>query len=408
MRADLDRLMAERNLDALLVMGDARGNTVLNYLTGGAQLEGALVTKRRGGPLTLIHGSMERDTAAATGLKLVDRDNNYNSYTLLQKQEGNALEARADLLAQVVRDQGLSGRLGVYGSVDAGAAYALLQRLNQLIDGEIVGEYGDSLFTLARQTKDDREIAELREAGRLTCAVVGDVRDYIQSQQVRGEVVIRADGEPLTIGDVKAFIRARQLQYGLIEDHECIFAQGRDAGVPHNGGNPAMPLRLGQSIVFDIFPTVSSGYFHDLTRTWSLGYATEEVLAAWEQTRQIFATVMGALELGRPCRDYQVMTCEYFERAGHPTPMSHPGTQVGYVHGLGHGVGLDIHEQPSLSHAAGNVTALQPGHVVSVEPGLYYPERGFGVRIEDTVAFTEAGELVNLTHFPYDLVVPMN
>jgi Xaa-Pro aminopeptidase len=407
MRADLDRLMAERNLDALLVMGDARSNTILAYLTGGAHLEGALVTKRRGGPLTLIHGSMERDTAAATGLELVDRDSNYNSYTLLQKHEGNALEARADLLAQVVRDQALNGRLGVYGMVDAGAAYALLQRLNQMIDGEVVGEYGDSLFTLARQTKDDREIAEMREAGRLTSAVVGDLWDFIQSHGVRDEVVIQANGAPLTIGDVKAFIRARQLNYGLVEDHDCIFAQGRDAGVPHNNGNPAMPLRLGQSIVFDIFPTLPSGYFHDMTRTWSLGYATDEVQMAWDQTKAIFDKVMGALELGRACRDYQIMTCEYFERAGHQTPISRPGTQEGYVHGLGHGVGLDIHEQPSLSHAAGNTTVLQPGHVVSVEPGLYYPARGFGVRIEDTVAFTEAGDLVNLTDFPYDLVVPM-
>ena len=407
MRADLDRLMAERNLDALLVMGDASANTILSYLTGGAHLEGALVAKRRGGPLTLIHGSMERDNAAATGLQLVDRDSNYNSYTLLQKHNGNALEARADLLAQVVRDQGLSGRLGVYGMVDAGAAYALLQRLNQLMDGEVVGEYGDSLFTLARQTKDDREIAEMREAGRLTSAVVGDVRDYIQGHPTRDEVVIKGDGEPLTIGDVKAFLRARQLHYGLVEDHDCIFAQGRDAGVPHNNGDPDMPLRLGQSIVFDIFPTRPSGYFHDMTRTWSLGYATDDVQMAWDQTKVIFDDVMGALELGRACRDYQVMTCAFFEQAGHATPMSHPGTQSGYVHGLGHGVGLDIHEQPSLSHAAGNTTVLQPGHVVSVEPGLYYPERGFGVRIEDTVAFTEAGELVNLTDFPYDLVVPM-
>ncbi len=407
MRADLDRLMDDRNLDALLVMGDARANTILSYLTGGAHLEGALVAKRRGGPLTLIHGSMERDNAAATGLHLVDRDSNYNSYTLLQKHNGNALEARADLLAQVVRDQGLGGRLGVYGMVDAGAAYALLQRLNQLMDGEVVGEYGESLFTLARQTKDDREIAEMREAGRLTSAVVGDVRDYIHGHPTRDEVVIKGDGEPLTIGDIKAFIRARQLHYGLVEDHDCIFAQGRDAGVPHNNGDPAMPLRLGQSIVFDIFPTRPSGYFHDMTRTWSLGYATDEVQMAWDQTKVIFDDVMGALELGRACRDYQVMTCAFFEQTGHATPMSHPGTQSGYVHGLGHGVGLDIHEQPSLSHAAGNTTVLQPGHVVSVEPGLYYPERGFGVRIEDTVAFTEAGDLVNLTDFPYDLVVPM-
>ena len=87
--------------------------------------------------------------------------------------------------------------------------------------------------------------------------------------------------------------------------------------------------------------------------------------------------------------------------------MSHPGTHVGYVHSLGHGIGLDIHEGPRLSSGAGNDAVLQPGHAFSVEPGLYYPERGFGVRIEDSVAFTETGELVYLSHYPYDLVIPM-
>ena len=76
MKRDLDRLMAERNLDAFLVMGNSSGNPVMNYLTGGAHLENALVLKRRGGALTLIHGSMERDTAAATGLEVVDRGSN--------------------------------------------------------------------------------------------------------------------------------------------------------------------------------------------------------------------------------------------------------------------------------------------------------------------------------------------
>jgi Xaa-Pro aminopeptidase len=60
-----------------------------------------------------------------------------------------------------------------------------------------------------------------------------------------------------------------------------------------------------------------------------------------------------------------------------------------------------------LSASAGSTTLAAPGHVFSVEPGLYYPERGFGVRIEDSVAFTEAGELINLTNYPYDLVIPM-
>lgn len=408
MKSDLDRIMAERNLDALLVMGDASGNQVMNYLTGGAHLERALIVKRRGGPLTLIHGSMERDTAVRTGMVLVDRDQKYNRYELLKKHEGDRLAAEVDYLSQVVNDQELQGRLGIYGAQDAGAAFLLLSRLQAALPStELVGEFGESLFTAARQTKDDQEIAELREAGRLTLVVMGEVRDFIQEHPVRDGVVMASNHQPLTIGDVKAFIRTRLTFYDMHEDHGCIFSQGRDAGVPHNAGNPNEPLRLGQPIIFDFFPQRPSNYFHDVTRTWCLGYAPPEVQAAWDQCKEIFDKVLGELALGKPCRDFQLMTCEYFESKGHPTPLNHPGTHEGYVHGLGHGIGLNIHEEPNLSHAAGNNTVLQPGHVFSVEPGLYYPERGFGVRIEDSVAFTEAGELINLTNFPYDLVIPM-
>ena len=408
MKSDLDRIMDARNLDALLVIGDASGNPTMNYLTGGAHVERAMVVKRRGGPLTLIHGAMEREIAAGTGLALVDRDAVYNTYQLLRQHDGNALAANVDMLRQVLEHQQLQGRVGIYGRVDAGEAYTLFNHLQDRVEGiELVGEYGDSLFKLARETKDDREIAELREAGRLTSLVVGDVLEFIQGHGLRGETVVRQDGEALTIGDVKAFIRSRISVYGMHEDHACIFSQGRDAGVPHNGGAPEMPLQLGKSIVFDIFPQVASNYFHDMTRTWSLGYATDEVQAAWDQTKEIFDRAMAAATLGTACRDLQLMTCDYYEAKGHATARSHPGTHEGYVHSLGHGIGLDIHEGPALSHSAGNDTVLQPGHVFSIEPGLYYPERGYGVRIEDSLAFTEAGQRINLTDFPYDLVIPM-
>ena len=408
MRAELDRLMAERGLDAFLVVGDAAGNKVMNYLTGGAHLERALVLKRRNGPLTLVHGAMERDTAASTGLTLVDRDQHYNLYELLRKHEGNRLAAMVDYLMQVVEHQELQGRLGLFGMMDAGEAYTLFNQVQDRLEGTtLVGEFEDSLFAQARETKDDGEIDELVEAGRLTSLVVRETRDFLSGHQARNEVLVRSDGEALTIGDVKRFIRARIAAYGMHEDHGCIFSQGRDAGVPHNAGDPAMPMRLGQSIVFDIFPLVPSGYFHDLTRTWSLGYATDEVLEAWEQTKTIFDRVMAAVALGVPCRDLQNMTCDFYEALGHPTARSRPGTHEGYVHSLGHGIGLDIHEEPSLSHREGNTTVLMPGHVFSVEPGLYYPDRGFGVRIEDSVAFRESGALINLTDVPYDLVVPV-
>lgn len=408
MKADLDRIMAERNLDALLVMGDTGGNKVMHYLTGGAPLERALVVKRRGGPLVLIHGSMERDTALQTGLQLVDRDQTYNRYELLNKHNGDRLAAEVDYLCQVIDDQQLHGRLGIYGMQDAGAAFALLGKVQAaMANVELVGEYEESLFSIARETKDNAEIAEMREAGRLTTIIMGETRDFLQEHNVQDEVLMKNGKDALTIGDVRTFIHARLNHYGMAEDHDTIFAQGRDAGVPHNRGDDTKPVKLGEPIVFDFFPMTDNGYFHDVTRTWCLGYAPPEVQQIWDECKEIFDQVLAEMKVGTPCRDYQVMTCEYFEAKGHPTVRNKPGSHEGFVHSLGHGLGLDVHEEPRLSHAAGNDTLLQPGHVVSVEPGLYYPDRGIGVRIEDTVAFDEDGNLVNLTNFPYDLVIPM-
>jgi Xaa-Pro aminopeptidase len=407
MKSDIDRLMDERGLDGFLVMGNAHGS-VMRYLTGGAFMEGALLVKRKGQPLTLIHGGMERDTAAGTGLQTINRDEHFNRYDLLRKHEGDQLAAEADFLAQAMEKVDLRGRIGLYGMDEIGAALALVGKVTQIVEEiELVGEYGETLFNLARETKDNQELAELKRAGDLTCTVMGELQEFIQGHRVYEETVMRADGQPLTIGDVKGFISERLYFYHLKEDHGNIFAQGRDAGVPHNHGNLSMPLRLGQSIVFDFYPTVDSGYYHDITRTWSLGYATDEVVEAWEQTKEIFDRIMADLAVGRLARDYGLMTCEYYESKGHKTVRSHPGTQEGFVHSLGHGIGLDIHEDPRFTHLTSNNTILKPGHVITIEPGLYYPERGFGVRIEDSVAFNETGELIWLTDYPYDLVLPM-
>ncbi|MEZ4672747.1 MAG: aminopeptidase P family N-terminal domain-containing protein [Caldilineaceae bacterium] len=286
MKADLDRIMAERNLDALLVMGDAGGNKVMNYLTGGAPLENALVIKRRGGPLTLVHGSMERDTALATGLDLVDRDQRYNRYELLKKHNGDRLAAEVDYLAQVLADQGIDGRLGIYGMQDAGATFAVLTQLQQVATNvELVGEFEESLFSLARETKDDEEIAEMREAGRLTTLIMGETRDFIQEHNVRDEVVMKDGKTPLTIGDVRRFIHGRLNHYGMAEDHDTIFAQGRDAGVPHNRGDDNAPLRLGQPIVFDFFPMTGKGYFHDVAAHLVFGLCAADSARVWDQCK---------------------------------------------------------------------------------------------------------------------------
>jgi Xaa-Pro aminopeptidase len=122
--------------------------------------------------------------------------------------------------------------------------------------------------------------------------------------------------------------------------------------------------------------------------------------------REAFETAMGEIRLGAPCRGYQDRVCEVFEKYGHATPRSKPGTQEGYVHGLGHGVGLAVHEAPSLGGPVANTATLEPGHVVTVEPGLYYPSRDIGVRIEDLIVLRADGTYENMTAAaPYDLEI---
>jgi Xaa-Pro aminopeptidase len=116
---------------------------------------------------------------------------------------------------------------------------------------------------------------------------------------------------------------------------------------------------------------------------------------------------MGEFRPGALCRDYQVRTCELFEAMGHPTLKSNPQTETGYIHSLGHGVGLNIHERPWFSMRATDSDVLAPGSIFTVEPGLYYPDRGLGVRLENTVWVRPDGQMEVLAEYPMDLVLPV-
>jgi Xaa-Pro aminopeptidase len=185
-----------------------------------------------------------------------------------------------------------------------------------------------------------------------------------------------------------------------------IFAQGRDAGFPHNRGEEDQELRTGQPIVFDLFPREKGGgYHHDLTRTWSLDYATPEVQAVYDQVMEAYDIGVEMARAGVTAKSVQEAVQDYFEAQGYPTGRSQPGTQVGYVHGLGHGIGLNIHEAPNMSHLSQDT--LKIGNVLTIEPGLYDPDKGYGVRVEDSCYIDDNGQVVSLTPFRKDLVLPL-
>jgi Xaa-Pro aminopeptidase len=411
MKSDIDSLMQARNLDALLVFGHAEHNPPMYYFVGGGHVSHATLVKKRGEEPVLFHNDMERDEAAKSGLRLISYSR-YDFEELLKKSDKNQLLASARRCEAMLRDLKIdAGRVGVYGNYDVGSVFGLLGHLQKLMpDIEFVGEAReDSVFMHAMETKDESDVVRIRRMGKITTEVVAQVREYLTSCDVSDdEVLLKEDGTLLTVGDVHSKIRLWVAERGAELPDGFIFAIGRDAGVPHSTGNPDDLMRLGQTIVFDIYPAESGGgYFYDFTRTWSLGYAAPEAEELYGQVREIFERLMENFDLNTSFKNYQQMTCEYFESKGHKTPLNTKAPTEGYVHSLGHGVGLNIHERPFSGLTVGDNHRLKAGVVVTSEPGLYYPEKGMGFRIEDTLWVRPDGRIEILAEYPYDFVLPM-
>jgi len=410
MKKDLDELMKQHDVDVLFVTGSAQHNPAMIYFAGTAHVSDAFLVKQRGKPAVLFHYPMEREEAAKSGLPLVSYSR-YSMADLLKEAGGNYSEAMALRTRRMLEDLGITaGRVGIYGKDDVGPVFSFMKRLEQLLPGlQLTGFVRDEILLNAMMTKDPEEIAHIREMGRITTAVVSRTADYITGFKTRNDTLIHKDGSPVTIGEVKNLINLWLAEAGVENPEGTIYAIGRDAGVPHNTGTPADALKLGQTIVYDIYPCqAGGGYFYDFTRTWSLGYVTDEVQVLYDQVKQVYNTVVSELVVNAPFARYQERTCELFEAMGHPTVRTNQATEEGYVHSLGHGIGLRVHEKPWSSLINPSPTdILAPGAVFTLEPGLYYPDRGMGVRIEDSFYVTPDGNFEILADFPKDLVLPM-
>ena len=407
MKNDLDVLMQSHNIDALLIVGSGKHNPAMSYFTGGAPLGQAYIIVVNGRTPILFHRDMERDEAAKTGLD-TRRIENYHIDKIFKEVHGDMRLALAELLKRMFVDLGLtSGRVVVSGKDDIGTSLSVFSAFKEIMpDIELIGEIDQSILNAARATKDAHEIERIRKMGQITTDVVGLTADFLSSHTAVDGKLIKHGGVPLTIGEVKDKINLWLAERGAENPEGTIFASGRDATVPHSTGNREQVLHLGETIIFDLFPCeAGGGYFFDLTRTWCLGYAPQEVQAVYEDVKAVYQQVMEELKLGAPFKDYQLRTCELFEGLGHPTILKDQDTQEGYVHGLGHGVGLEVHEKP-WSRVTGN-DCLDAGSVITIEPGLYYPDRGLGVRLEDTVWIRADGVVELLADYPHDLVLPV-
>lgn len=246
-------------------------------------------------------------------------------------------------------------------------------------------------FFEARQVKTPGEVRDIEASLRITEEALAVAARVLRESRIDGDLIL-FEGEPLTSERLRGCINASVASRNAVAGH-TIVAGGDHACDPHESGHGL--LRPHQTIVVDIFPrSLSTLYWGDMTRTFVKGRASPEV-------RRLYATVERGQQLGferiRAGADGKAIhraICDFFEREGYRTGPQN-GKIVGFFHGTGHGLGLDIHEPPSLGKKG---TALPEGTVVTVEPGLYYFGLG-GVRIEDVVV-VETGGCRLLSRFP--------
>ncbi len=168
-------------------------------------------------------------------------------------------------------------------------------------------------------------------------------------------------------------------------------------------------MKLGAPIVFDLYPrALGSGYHFDLTRTWCLGHAPQGVQSLHADVKSVYEKIFDLMAADVSPRELQLEACRAFEARGHATLRQQPLPESGYLHGLGHGLGLEIHEAPKFRHyETQQEFPLQAGMVVTLEPGLYYPGKGAAVRLEDTLLIRADGTPEVLVPYPHDLVLPL-
>jgi Xaa-Pro aminopeptidase len=255
------------------------------------------------------------------------------------------------------------------------------------------------LFDDRRRVKNDAELAGIRRALRAAEAGMDAARRLLRRTEARnGELVV--DGEVITSERLKVAIAQAFTEHGSAAD-EMVVSHGPQTAVGHDMGSG--PIAPGEPVVLDLFPRDrESACFADMTRTFVVGTPPPELVEYHGLTLEALRKAIAGVRAGVVGNDLHVQICELFQEHGYPTQLSkEPGTVLadGFYHGLGHGVGLEVHEKPSLGMTRDD--PLVAGDVVTIEPGLY--QHGFGgCRLEDLVLVTVDGA-ENLTDYPYGL-----
>lgn len=334
----------------------------------------------------LVMNDLEIDRARRDAQ--VDTVLSINGYVAMA-QKKKRHPGKVDVVHEVMRERGVRDLV-----VPSGTSFALVDALRK--KGYRV-ESGPSPFCPERMIKTKEEVAAIEKSQRAVFTAMRMARDVLRRSRIKGRTLIYR-GALLTSDRLRTMIEVFLRERGYLA-LDTIVSCGRHAIDPHDTGSG--PLRPHESIIVDIFPRSNKTlYYGDSTRTFCKGRAPAKL-------KEMYAAVLAGQRMGLEMvregingKNIHKAIVSLFEERGFPTTVR-GGRNVGFFHGTGHGIGLELHEEPVRINQSD--FRLKKGYVVSVEPGLYYPEIG-GVRIEDLVYVMKRGCKV-LGNFPKHLEI---
>jgi Xaa-Pro aminopeptidase len=372
----LDRSLQKSSAKAFVMIGSSE-NADMRYITRFITTDPIVYIRKTGDQGVIIVSDMEYERAARESIV------------------GAVSRAEAGLLRIMDKEK------------DRWRAYAAM--IHNYVDGEVLvppdlpyalGRYLSDFTPVhldtgtipsMRAKKKSAEISDIREVQTATETAMNTAMAMIRRSKPKKRILYH-DGEPLTSEKIRNAMHIYLLSQGYLAQ-DTIVSCGTDTAVPHIAGSG--PLVPDEPVVIDIFPrSIRSGYFTDMTRTVVKGTPSPEILEMYSAVKEAQDIAAEKFRPGATGAEVHQSVVDFFHDHGYDSG------REGFIHNLGHGVGLDVHELPVVGPSGGK---LQRGNVVTNEPGLYYSSIG-GVRLENIGVITRTG-LDCLTRFPRELVI---
>ena len=375
-----------KSKEALLIVAASEGDANMLYATAFFAPDPFIFFQHRG-KRYVVMSDLEIDRAEKQAE--VDKVLSLSFYQKRLREAGKNSATTADILETVFKERRIRSLV-----VPANFPALLADELRA--KGFALKIKKDPFFP-EREKKRDDEVKKIRDSLRVAELGLDAGIRALKRAKIGRDRYLYLNGSRLTSERIKTLVNTTIMAAGWVPSH-TIISSGDQCCDPHHEGSG--PIKANSSIIFDIFPrSQKTGYFGDLSRTVVRGRASERLKEAYVTVQAGQEVAYRMIRDGVNAKEIHQKILALFEQRGFPTGKI-DGRMQGFFHGTGHGLGLDIHEPPRIALSE---STLRTGHVVTVEPGLYYLGLG-GVRLEDVVLVTFTGNR-NLTRYPQFLEI---